>query len=1091
MKKTVVAKKQIKLPERDAKREENQKKIIGRIIYDRKKEDGTNLIEQYFELQIEFEKKYGPNTIIMMQVGDFFEFYGVDNETEKIGDLIRLAEILNIILSRRNKKVLENSRENPQFCGFPIEKTQRFLNVLLQNNYTVVVVEQTEDCQGTTREITAVHSPGTYIEEVSNADPSYIMSIYIEEEMSYKTGVPIYFMGMSSIDLSTGSCTVYQKQNHLYDKMAIFEDMYRFMESYNPKEILLCYGELQTISVDEIMDHLNTNQRIFHLPIQSNIDWNQRLPSKYYQIQYQNDFFKRVYPDHGFYAPIEYLGLERMSQATLSFLLLLEFSHEHNESILKRIQKPELWEYPQHLILYHNTMYQLNIISQGTQQDLSGWKRSGKQYKSLFDVIQKTSTSMGRRLLKYRLMNPITSSDELEKRYRYVDMILQGNRLDELNMKLREIMDMERMHRKMDLGMIHPHEFSSLHSTYERIVELVEWMRVENIFEEFEIGEGVYENFINYQQEYLGKFDIREMMKHNLQGITDNFFLEGVIPELDDIQNKMKEIFEYFERTTNELSNLVEMGSDFVKWDMNTRDGYFMTCTKKRSEILEKKWSPEERKKYEIKKLQATTVKITSAEWEAKSNQYLSLKERIKSVAKEKYVEMIQYFTSKYADTLHHISSFIAHIDVVKSSALCARTYGYHRPMINDRYNGKSYFSAKNMRHPLIEVLNEKVIYVDNDVELLKGTQECVGILLMGLNGVGKSSMAKAIGCNIVMAQMGMYVPCREFIYYPYEKIFTRINGDDNIFKGMSSFVVEMSELRSILKYADHRSIVLGDEVCKGTEETSALSIVSATIRRFSERDVNFIMATHFHKLHAMEEIQQLENIRFKHLSVSYDENGEKVIYGRKLLDGVGDTLYGLEIAQFLIKDVEFMKMAKKTRNHLLQVHDEIVVEKKSNYNPLLRMEECMICGKNGLMTTLHTHHIKEQKDYEKENVMNIDGIQKNQLGNLVVLCEEHHEETHHGQLEIYGWKDTMSGVELDWKRVEKKKKEEEEVKRDVIEEWIQEEEEDWMDIQIREMRIQNIDKKRMVKILQEEIKKRGVKVTKKKLEERVEQNSV
>ena len=171
-----------KLPiskEDEERKKENQNKIIGRIIYDRKKEDGMNLIEQYFELQIEFEKKYGHDTIVMMQVGDFFEFYGVDNETEKIGDLIRLAEILNIILSRRNKKVLENSRENPQFCGFPIEKTQRFLNVLLQNNYTVVVVEQTEDCQGTTREITAVHSPGTYIEEVSNADPSYIMSIYI------------------------------------------------------------------------------------------------------------------------------------------------------------------------------------------------------------------------------------------------------------------------------------------------------------------------------------------------------------------------------------------------------------------------------------------------------------------------------------------------------------------------------------------------------------------------------------------------------------------------------------------------------------------------------------------------------------------------------------------------------------------------------------------------------------------------------------------------------------------------------------------------------------------------------------------------
>ncbi len=1065
--------------------EENQQKLVGRVIYDRNKTEGVNLIHQYFELQLEFEKRYGPNTVVMMQVGDFFEFYGVDNDKEKIGNLVKISEVMNIILSRRNKAILENSRENPQFCGFPFDKMSRFLNVLLTNNYTVVMVEQVHDRQGTNRVITAIHSPGTYIDEVSNSDPNHVMSIFIEEEKAYKTGVPIYFVGMASIDLSTGSCTVYQKQNHLYDKMAVMEDMYRFMESYNPKEIVIYYGELKTITVDEIMDHLNTNSRIFHLPIESNEEWGGKFPLKYQQVLYQNQFFGKVYPEHGFYAPIEYIGLERMSQAALAFLMLLEFAHEHNISILRKVQKPELWEYPQHLILYHNTMYQLNIISQGNVQQEMGyggsacWRKGsggGSRYKSLLDVIQKTSTAMGKRLLKYRLMNPLTSSEELEKRYDWTEKMMQKKRYEECQKRLMEMMDMERMHRKMNLGMIHPHEFGSLHMTYDKVLNLMEWMEEEGILADYKIEEETMQKFREYRMEYQKDLNMTEIHKHSLQAITDNFFMEGIVPELDEVQGKINAIMKYFDETVSHFSNLIEGGSDAVKWDMNARDGYFMVCTKKRCDVLEKKMTPEERKKWDIKKLQATTVKITGDEWDKRSFELISLKERMRVIAKEKYLELMQRYVVSYHSTLHEISGFIACVDVVKSAALCAKMYGYHRPKIEDRYEGKSYFSSKKMRHPLIEVLHEKVVYVDNDIELLKGGDETGGILLMGLNGVGKSSMAKAIGCNIVMAQMGYFVACSEFVYYPYEKIFTRINGDDNIFKGMSSFVVEMSELRSILKYADDRSIVLGDEVCKGTEETSALSIVSATIQRFSEKGVNFIMATHFHKLCEMEEIQKLKNVVFKHLSVSYDEEGDKIIYGRKLMDGPGDTLYGLEIARHLIKDDEFFQIARKTRNKIVKESDEVVEMKRSNYHSQLIMTECMICKKTHHQTTLQTHHLKEQHEYGDE-VMNIDGVRKDQLGNLVVLCEEHHEEVHHGELEIEGWRDTVSGRELVWKKREKK---EDVVMVDPL---------DLFEDEIERMRKSGMERKLMVNQIFARMK--GSKVSKKQIEKKIQEMSM
>ena len=286
---------------------------------------------------------------------------------------------------------------------------------------------------------------------------------------------------------------------------------------------------------------------------------------------------------------------------------------------------------------------------------------------------------------------------------------------------------------------------------------------------------------------------------------------------------------------------------------------------------------------------------------------------------------------------------------------------------------------------------------------------ECNGLLLYGVNGSGKSSLSKAVGCNILLAQCGFFVPSKEFQYYPYKKIFTRINGDDNIFKGMSSFAVEMDELRSILKYSDDRSIVLGDEICKGTEETSALSIVSASIIRFCKNNVNFIMATHFHKLYNMECIQNIQNLKFMHLTISFDKENETIIYGRKLEDGPGDNLYGIEIANYIINDESFIKDAKNIRTQILNVNNVILEDKTSNYNNKLFVDVCTICGDNGITYPLDTHHIKEQNEFEEGD------FHKDKLSNLVVLCKKHHDEVHYGNLQINGYIDTVNGKKLDF----------------------------------------------------------------------------
>jgi len=949
------------------------------------------LIDDYFIHQINFEKKYGLKTIVLMQVGSFFEFYGVNNNQEKIGDAQTITELLNIQLSRRNKTILENSRNNALMAGFPLNSVKRYINILISNNYTVVLIEQTSEPPNPKREITQIYSPGTYIDEINSYDPNNIVSIYITEEKCYKTGNSLFSFGISSIDLSTGYNIVYEDSIIYYEKNAFLEEIYRFIESYNPKEIIVSYNNIHKIKIEDIKRQISGTNRIIH--------YQNKMENKIFNVNYQNTFLKKIFVHHGILTPIEYIDLEKKIYALISYIILLEFSYEHNEKIIEKIQKPLHWEYNDHLIMYNNAIYQLNIINNNKDNNL--------KYGSLHDIIQKTSTNMGKRLLKYRLLNPIINIEELNRRYNLIDIFIKSNKINNIEKILNEIMDIERMHRKMSLQMLHPHEFLNLSYSYENIKKLIEMIYDNFDINIFNINQPLLNKIHTYILKYESIFDLKEMGKYGLLNIGNSFFNKGNFIDIDNIQEKINNIYLFFENECKNLSNLIELDSEFVKLENNEREGYFFYTTKKRADILISKFNKSQKEKYEIKKYNGSNVKIISSELTKNSEELIVLKEEIKNVTKDEYVKLLHIFYNDYNDMFHEITKFVSLIDVIKCSAICALKYKYNKPEINDKNNGKSYFNAKEIRHPIIEVINEEFDYVQNDLELLH--HQCNGILLYGVNGSGKSSLSKAVGCNILLAQIGFYVPSKEFIYYPYKKIFTRINGDDNIFKGMSSFAVEMDELRSILRYSDNRSIVLGDEICKGTEEISALSIVSASIIKFCKNNVNFIMATHFHKLYDLECIKDLNNIKFMHLSISYDKDNETIIYGRKLEDGPGDNLYGIEIANYIIKDNEFIESANKIRNIILHRNQELLIDKKSNYNNKLYIDNCSICGDSGLTYPLDTHHIKEQNTFDEYD------IHKDKLSNIVVLCKTHHDQVHHGNLEINGYLDTLNGKILDY----------------------------------------------------------------------------
>ena len=276
-------------------------------------------------------------------------------------------------------------------------------------------------------------------------------------------------------------------------------------------------------------------------------------------------------------------------------------------------------------------------------------------------------------------------------------------------------------------------------------------------------------------------------------------------------------------------------------------------------------------------------------------------------------------------------------------------------------------------------------LYVPNNVSL---TRETTGILLYGTNAVGKSSLIKALGLAVIMAQAGMFVPCTEFRFRPYRSLFTRILGNDDIFKNQSTFEVEMSELRTILRQADHCSLVLGDELCSGTETGSAISIFVSGVESLATRHTSFIFATHFHEIVEYEEIKDLKTVAIKHMSVVFDPQVGALVYNRTLQEGPGIGLYGLEVCKSLRMPDAFIDEAYRIRaKYLPGANSVLATAKSSRYNP--NKMTGITCEKCKQRNSTEIHHVLQQQYADKDGF--IGTINKNAMGNLMSLCSVCH----------------------------------------------------------------------------------------------------
>ncbi len=976
------------------------------------------IIDDYIDYQEKYALEYGENTCVLMQVGHFYEAYAVDNEKEKSNNenIYRLSDILNIQLTRKNKSIKENSRGNPLMIGVNLFSIDKYIQLLLNNNYTTILIEQTTPPPEPDREVTGIYSPGTNIAHLSKGDTNNLMTIYIETNtkigMNMNKG-EILYIGMASIDVSIGNSTVYETFSKLDDKNLALDEAFRFIQTHDPKEIVVYLNNCH-IAENEISKYLELHNRVVH--------FKSKVEPHIFNIQYQKTFLEKVYQNKGMLSVIEYLDLEFKTYGTLAFMLALEFAYKHNETIIKKMEKPIIWDENKYLILTNNSINQLNIVTHHSQANSA-------KFNSLFAVLNNTSTSIGKRKLKDTLLNPIINPTELQSRYDLIDMFISNNPetnepyYKSFETHLNKIMDIERLHRKISLGLLQPADFVGLDISYENILQL------STIFPEsmhdLKPPKEVFALFYEFIKDYKRQFDMDEICKYHLDKINNSFFNGGNHPEIDTIKNKIDNDLKLFDIIAEKLTHLIDSNQKgkFIHLDYNERDGHFLYITTKRLTLLKQKFkvikhqpiklndqysiNPQD---LEFKTYNKTNMKISNNLLKKMANDLRINRDKIGIVVREVYLKKLAEFDFKYSETLKVITKYIATLDFYKSAAKTAIKYGYKRPSI-DLTHQHSFIETEELRHPIIERIQEDIEYVPNDIDIGD-----TGILLFGTNASGKSSLMKAIGLNIIMAQAGLFVSATKFTFKPYKYLFTRINNNDNIFKGESSFAVEMNELRSILKRATPNSMVLGDELCSGTESVSALSIFAASVDFLVSKKSSFIFATHLHELCKMDSIMALkDHIKLFHLKVIYDKERDKLIYNRKLTEGSGNAIYGLEVCKAMDMDRTFLEKATEIRQKLMGVSENILENKQSKYNAAVFVDHCMVCRAKAE----DVHHIKFQCTADINNM--IGHIQKDIKSNLVPLCKPCHIKVHNDNLRIHGYIQTNTGIDLNFEYIEEK----------------------------------------------------------------------
>ena len=1035
------------------------------------------IIDDYLSLTLQYKKEYGTKTLLLMQVGSFFECYALlktanlqifnesDDSPESIyygSDIQNFSDINDLVISKKNV----SHRSTPVvMAGFGLPQLEKYIRRLQENDYTIVVYTQDTNTKNTTRSLSCIYSPGTYFSNDNTELTNVSTCIWVHYSASNKLVSEKITIGMSSIDIYTGDSNTMEYTIDFIKGHSIFDELENYLSINNPSECII----ISNNNYEYINELITCKTHYFNYES----DWVKNISKQKYQHEIINAFFSNS----------ENLFTE-WNISSQSYCFLIQFIYKHNPSLIKKLKHPSFGTCNTKLTLANHSLKQLNIISDS--------RYTGK-YSSILSLLNNCITCMGKRAFKYSILSPSVDYNYLNKEYDITEHCILNKLWEPIRNHLSTVKDLSKIYRKMVLGKLSPKDFYTIHSTLETVNKLYLYISADmTLFDYIEHQNIVYN--INEINEFLNtnlhlnnckNFDDLSFDKFSMGNISElllfqeqySLELNNNLSNFNDYYKKLEDIRGFLDLTikhhessikpkTSKASEKIE-NSEFIKVHECPKTEPVLIGTTRRVNILKKIISTIictifDIKSIEIKSHNGGNSMVTSNEINQISKNIMKHKDKYINCIQSEFKTFADSFINLYENSINNIINYIIKCDLLQNKCYIAVNNNYTKPIIEK--SKKSYVEFTQLRHPLIEKINQNEIYVANDLSFTEtgiGTgigndqgsvylvkdescedeifDDCSSeiivnndserfserfsevssgrsseiielvteknfnrYLLYGTNAVGKTSFIKSIGISIIMAQAGLYVPADTFKFSIYKSIYTRILGNDNLFKGLSTFAVEMTELRNILKNADSNSIILGDELCSGTESTSALSIFTAGIKYLSAKKCSFIFATHFHEIIKYSEIKEIPGLKCLHLSVIFDKTSGKLIYDRILKNGPGENMYGLEVCKSLNLPNDFLELAHSIRIKYSIGNDKPIVDSNSSkYNADKLRGLCEICKDN---FGSEVHHLIYQKN-AKKNIMN-------HKANLINICSPCHDQVHSDNLVLKIYK-TTNGYEI------------------------------------------------------------------------------
>lgn len=979
------------------------------------------LVKDYLNYTNQYKDEYGEQTIVLMQVGSFFEVYALrDAEGKHTGsDIDAFVRINEMIIATKARSFVD--KKQVVMAGFGVDHLEKYATKLQAHGYTLVVFTQDVQGKNTTRSLSEIISPGTHFSDETSQTSNTTMSVWVEQTKRR------ILIGVATLDVCTGATTLFQTGVEPFHNPTTYDELEKQVAIHRPAECLIVTN-LGDEATTELLAFIGLERAKVHRLDQSKASV-QNAEKQRYQLESYTRFFPAL-PEETVHEAI----LQTHGHASQAFALLLDFVHRHSPHLTTKLAPPTFEHETNRLILANHSLKQLNILDDGNE--------SGK-LRSVSALLNNCVTAMGRRRFAYELHHPIIDPSELTASYDATEVALASDAWSGYRTGLSGLLDMEKWKRKLVMRKTTPKDVSMLFHDLTQALAVLETEGARTAcrgwLEELE------RRFVIERCASIHDMGFDRLMNTPIEHLA--FLTDAAVTEIhrETVHNRRK-----LEAIAEALSGIVatqEKASAtkcYVRIHDTAKSDPILIVTKRRKMLLESAIS---KMNSTIVNPKYTSVDGTSIEFAfdlaglsfgscgankkdecVKHSLVASTIQSLQSASNR----MVSELQSRYRthiidlhsllDSYDKITSEVVRLDVSQNKCYMVHKYNYCKPelvavndkphmvAVNDKpriaaVEGKAYCSFTGIRHPLIEHLQTNETYVTNDLSVGK---EMDGLLLYGTNAVGKTSFIKSVGIAVIMAQAGLYVPCASFTYSPYRTLFTRILGNDNLFKGLSTFAVEMSELRAILTGTDENSLILGDELCSGTESDSALSIFTAGLETLHAQRSSFLFATHFHEVTKYDEVRALDRLHLAHMSVHYDRRHGGLVYDRKLKDGPGDTMYGLEVCKSLDLPSEFLARAHELRTKYNATAKGVLDEKGSHFNARKLTGMCELCNDD---RASEVHHLRPQAEADKRTSY-IGSFHKNHLANLANVCEACHLRVHERGLE-YVRQRTGNGWEL------------------------------------------------------------------------------